>query len=106
MAKIELPHGYLAKDVDIGSIRLEGTVPAEPWPYHYEHHHHKHGCDHNRHGHDHEVLMVKFKRSEVIAVLPEGRHVPVHVTGMVNTTPFEGVDVIKVISDSHDCDRY
>jgi hypothetical protein len=41
--------------------------------------------------------MVKFRRSEVIALLPEGKHVPVHVTGMVNSTTFEGVDVIRVI---------
>jgi hypothetical protein len=103
VVKIELPHGYRAKDVDISSIRLEGTVHAEPWPHECRYSHHEHGCDHDRHGHNHEVLMVKFKRSEVIAVLPEGRHVPVHVTGMVGTTQFEGVDVIRVTSSGHCC---
>jgi aspartyl/asparaginyl beta-hydroxylase (cupin superfamily) len=43
------------------------------------------------------VLMVKFRRSAVIALLPEGRHVPVHVTGKVGSTLFEGVDIIRVI---------
>jgi hypothetical protein len=43
------------------------------------------------------VLKVKFKRSDVIAVLPAGNHVPVHVTGTVGGTPFEGVDIIRVI---------
>ncbi len=97
MVKIELPHGYRSRDVDISSIRLEGTVHAEAWPCEHHCHHHEHGCDHDRHGHHHEVLMVKFRRSEVLAVLPEGRHVPVHVTGMVGSTPFEGVDIIRVI---------
>ncbi|NTV37585.1 MAG: hypothetical protein HGA82_00045 [Anaerolineales bacterium] len=101
VVKIELPHGYRAKDVDISSIRLEGTVHAELWPHECHYHHHEHGCDHDRHGHHHEVLMVKFKRSEVIAVLPEGKRVPVHVTGMVKSTPFEGVDIIKVTSSGH-----
>lgn len=94
--EIELPHGYYAKDVDISSIRLEGTVLAELRPYEHHRHHHEHGCDHDRHGHDHETLMVKFRRSDVIVVLPVGQHVPVHVTGMVGTTQFGGVDVIKV----------
>jgi hypothetical protein len=103
VVRIELPHGYRAKDVDISSIRLEGAVHAELWPHECHYHHHEHGCDHDRHGHHHEVLMVKFKRSEVIAVLPEGKRVPVHVTGMVKSTPFEGVDIIKVTSSGHCC---
>ncbi len=97
LVKIELPHGHKAKDVDISSIRLEGTVPAESWPDEHHNRHHDHGCDHDRRGHDHETLMVKFKRSDVIAELPAGRHVPVHVTGVVGTTQFEGVDVIRVM---------
>jgi large repetitive protein len=97
LVKIELPHGYKATDVDISSIRLEGTAHAELWPYECHDHHHEHGCDHDRHEHHHEVLMVKFKRSEVIALLPEGKHVPVHVTGKVGSVNFEGVDIIRVI---------
>jgi hypothetical protein len=97
MVRIELPHGYRAKDVDISSIRLEGTVHAELWPFDCLHHFWEHGCHCNRHGHNHEVLMVKFRRCEVIAVLPAGCHVPVHVTGKVGSTPFEGVDIIRVI---------
>jgi len=33
----------------------------------------------------------------VIAVLPAGKHVPVHVSGKVGAVAFEGVDVIKVM---------
>jgi len=42
-------------------------------------------------------LMVKFKRSDVINLLPNRDKVPVHVTGTVGATTFEGVDVIRVI---------
>jgi hypothetical protein len=97
LVKIELPHGYKAKDVDISSIRLEGAVHAELSPYECHDNHHEHGCDRDRREHDHEVLMVKFKRSEVIALLPEGNHVPVHLTGKVGSAAFEGVDIIRVI---------
>lgn len=83
--EIELPHGYRAADVDISSIRLEGTVPAENSPYHIQH------------KKERDELTVKFRRSAVIAVLPEGKHVPVHVTGNVGSTQFEGVDIIRVI---------
>ncbi len=33
MVEIELPHGNNAKDIDISSILLKGTVHAESWPY-------------------------------------------------------------------------
>ena len=97
MAEIELPHGFNASDVDISSIRLEGTVPAVAWPREINKHHHEQGCDRDHGSHDHSELKVKFRRSEVIAVLPAGNHVPVHVTGTVAGTPFEGVDIIRVI---------
>jgi large repetitive protein len=43
-------------------------------------------------------LMVKFKRSDVIALLPTGEKVPIHVTGKVGSTIFDGVDIIRVIN--------
>jgi large repetitive protein len=97
MVEIELPHGYKASDVDISSIRLEGIVPAMAWPHEINKHHHEHGCEHDHARHDHSELKVKFRRSDVIAVLPAGDHVPVHVTGTVAGTPFEGVDIIRVL---------
>ena len=93
--EIELPKGYKAADIVISSIRLEGTVPAEVWPYEIHDHCSRHGQWSN--GHEQAELTVKFNRRAVIAVLPDGDHVPVHVTGMVGTTPFEGVDIIRVI---------
>ncbi|MDH4164481.1 MAG: hypothetical protein OEW15_17605 [Nitrospirota bacterium] len=97
MVEIELPHGYKAEDVDIASIRLEGTVQAVKWPHDRKKHHHKQGCEDDHAEHAHGELKVKFKRSEVIAVLPAGNHVPVHVTGMIAGTAFEGADIIRVI---------
>ncbi len=96
MVEIELPHGYHASDVDISSIRLEGVVPVETRPYnHYKHH--DNGCEHDHAEHEHDELKVKFDRSAVLAVLPNGNHVPVHVTGRIGSATFEGVDFIKVI---------
>jgi hypothetical protein len=82
---IEIPQGYKASDINLSSIRLEGSIPIEPWPINVQH---------GEHG---EELTVKFRRSDVISVLPEGQQVPVHVTGDVGSTPFEGVDIIRVI---------
>jgi hypothetical protein len=97
MVEIELPHGYHASDVDLSSIRLEGVVPAETRPYGRNKHHRDHGCEHDRAQHDHDELKVKFDRNSVIALLPTGDHVPVHVTGRIGSATFEGVDFIRVI---------
>jgi len=40
-------------------------------------------------------LMVKFKRSDAINVLPLGENVSVHVTGKVGPTSFNGVERSK-----------
>ncbi len=40
---------------------------------------------------------VKFKRSDVINILPVGDSVIVHVTGNVGSITFEGIDIIRVI---------
>jgi hypothetical protein len=83
---IELPAGHKVVDIDISSIRLEGTISAETWPYAIG--------DHDKDGIP--DLMVKFKRSAVINLLPNGEQVTVHVTGKVSTTSFDGVDIIRV----------
>ncbi len=97
MVEIELPHGYHASDVDLSSIRLEGVVPAETRPHERRKHHHDHGCEHDHAEHEHDELKVKFDRSSALAVLPIGDHVPVHVTGTIGNTAFEGVDFIRVM---------
>ncbi|MFZ3136431.1 MAG: CARDB domain-containing protein [Thermodesulfovibrionales bacterium] len=90
---IELPRlggsstGYNVNDIVISSIRLNGIIPAETWPYSIG--------DYDKDGI--KDLMVKFKRNDVINLLPSGDNVQVLVTGTVGTTTFEGVDVIRVI---------
>jgi large repetitive protein len=84
---IELPAGYRPADIDIPSIRLEGTIPAEARPYEIG--------DHDRDGIP--DLMVKFRRQHVIDLLKNGDGIPVHVTGKAGATPFEGVDTIRVL---------
>ena len=84
---IELPQGYNVNNIIISSVLFEGTIPVEPWPYSIG--------DYDKDGIP--DLMVKFNRSSVINILPNGDNVIVHVTGMVGTTTFEGVDIIRVI---------
>jgi len=83
---IKLPEGYDVADIDIGSIRLNGVVPAEEWSPTIGDHDHK-GISH---------LMVKFSRLAVQAIISVGE-VELTVTGLVNSTPFEGKDTIRVI---------
>jgi subtilase family serine protease len=84
---IELPSGYNVADIDVVSVKLEGNIPAELRPYALG--------DQDKDGIP--DLMVKFKRSDVINLLPDGNSVPVHVTGKVGSTTFEGIDIIRVI---------
>ena len=84
---IELPAGYDVANIDISSLMLNGTVPAESWPYALGDYDHDKIPD----------LMVKFDRNSVINLLPNGDKVKVTVTGTVGTSSFEGVDTIRVI---------
>jgi hypothetical protein len=95
-AEIEFPKGYCAKDADISSIRLEGTVPAEARPFELKHH--------DDHDDDHDScddeLKVKFRRSDVLAVLPaDSECATIHVTGSIGGTSFEGIDIIRIRTD-------
>lgn len=83
--KIGLPRGYKAADIDIASLRLNGTVPAELRPTSIQS------------KSDGDTLMIKFPRNGVIAVLTTGEQVAVHVSGKVGATAFEGVCIIRVI---------
>jgi subtilase family serine protease/squalene cyclase len=84
---VEIPEGHDVTDIVVSSILLEGTVPAETWPYNIG--------DHDKDGIP--DLMVKFRRDDVISLLPNGDYVQVQVTGEVGTITFEGVDTIRVI---------
>jgi len=84
---IEMPQGHNVSDIIISSILLEGAIHAETKPFSIGDNDHDGIPD----------LMVKFKRADVINILPNGDNVQVHVSGTVGAVTFEGVDVIRVI---------
>ena len=78
---------FPATDIDISSVRLNGTVPATP-------------AGRTALGdHDHDGipdLMVKFDRAAVNQTLFEGDHVPITVTGTIGTCSFASTDYVRV----------
>ena len=84
---LEPPAPFAASDIDIASIRLNGTVPVDPpAPTALG--------DHD--GNGVPDLMVKFNRVAVELTLSEGGSVPVVVTGTVDGRAFLGTDAIRV----------
>jgi uncharacterized repeat protein (TIGR02543 family) len=86
-AYIELPEGFDAQQIDISSIRLNGTVSALPKPT-------KLG-DHDRDGVP--DLMVRFSRAAVESLLTPGGQVQITIAGQVAGIGFRGTDTIQVI---------
>jgi beta propeller repeat protein len=86
---IELPRGYLVTQIDISSIRLNGTVPALAKP--------KAIGDYDKDGIP--DLMVKFDRAAVQKILALGNQVEITITGKVAGVDFEGSDTIRVIKE-------
>jgi len=85
---IELPEGYAAENIDVSTVTLEGTIPAESSPTQVG--------DHDDDGIP--DLMVKFDRQTLIGYLGESTgEVTLTLTGDVDGKPFEGSDTIIVI---------
>jgi len=84
---IELPEGYSVNEIDVSSIRLNGTIQAKLHPT-------KVG-DYDKDGV--KDLMVKFNRKTVKSILSIGTQT-ITITGTVSGIPFQGTDTIKVIS--------
>ena len=79
---------YAASQIDISSIRLNGSVPVDadaPTEF----------GDHD--GNGKPDLMVKFNRAAVELALTDGNQVPVTVTGTVDGQYFAGTDYMRVI---------
>jgi hypothetical protein len=79
---------FAASDIDISSVRLNGTVPvdlAAPTTL----------GDHDDDGVT--DLMVKFNRAAVELTVSEGENVSVTVSGMVDGHAFIGTDDIRVL---------
>jgi len=79
-AQITFAEGVYASNASASSIRLNGVVPVKRVVE-------KKG----------QVLVVKFDRAAVLAVLPLGSSVEVRVTGTLQGLPFAAVDHIRVI---------
>ena len=76
--------GANVADVDVGSILLEDLVQPLEWVWFDE---------------AENMLMVRFNRGDVQAVLSVGNNVDVKITGSFNDgTPFEGTGVVTVIN--------
>jgi hypothetical protein len=88
---IELPEGYDVNDIDVASVRFEGSLPPAEKPY---------GVGDED---EDEIpdLMVKFARAEAGSLLTVGDSVEVTVSGMVLGETFLGTDVIKVFMPGH-----
>jgi hypothetical protein len=78
---------FLAQDIDISTVLLNGAVPAEPDRWVIE--------DVNQNGID--ELIVNFDRALVQSVLPQGDSVEVVITGTAGTRTFAGLDTIRTI---------
>jgi hypothetical protein len=76
-----------AGDIDVSSIRLNGTVPVDAAAATALGDHDGDGVP---------DLMVKFDRVAVELTVSEGESVPVTVTGTLDDHPFSGADSIRV----------
>ena len=88
-ARIELPLPHDARDVDLGSVRLNAAVLASS-------NHADTKAAGSRSG-NRGIAHVKFSRDAVIDALDGDGTVEVNVTGYVGGTHFEGTDVIRLI---------
>lgn len=89
---IELGESYDVADIDVSTIELNGTVPAEEKP-----------ADIGDYDEDNiPDLMVKFDRDSVQEILEVGDEVEIVITGELTGTSFEGTDTIRVIDKSND----
>lgn len=88
---VELPEDYDVRDIDISTILLNDTIPAERHPTGIE----------DEDGDGIQGLMVKFRRAEVIswiATVQEAKSgdLALKVTGeLCSGTEFEGIDMLR-----------
>ena len=90
-AFLEPPTPYRADEIDLASIRLQGSLPiAQNAPSEIG--------DHD--GNGVQELMVKFSRSDLELLLGSGSSVSVSITGLVAGHCFSGHDVVRIIHAS------
>ena len=92
---IELPEEYDVNDIDVASVRFEGSLPAAEKPYGV-------GDEDQDEIPD---LMVKFARAGVGSLLAWGDSVEVTVSGAVLGETFSGTDIIRVFMPGRHAER-
>jgi hypothetical protein len=80
---LHVPAPYAASQIDVASIRLNGTVTVSGAP---------------RIEDQGSTLRVTFARADVVATLAAGDSVPVVVTGTIAKRPFEGSDTVHFLA--------
>lgn len=80
------PHS--AREVDLASVRLQGSVPADR----------SSGITREPGGTGTETLVLRFDRASVAAILPAGEHVPVTVTGTLGNGSFAATTTVRVLT--------
>ena len=83
-ALLTFSEGCNVADVDVATILLQEQIQPLDWVWYDE---------------EENLLMVRFDREDVQAVLSVGNNVDVKITGsFFDGTPFEGTGVVKVIN--------
>jgi len=97
-AYIELPEGYSSRDVNVSTIMLNGTIPAEMRPIARE------KCNYD----EIPIIMVKFERQKLIDLILRNYEftdkfgvVTLTITGKLKAGTFQGSTSIKVIMPKH-----
>jgi len=86
-AHLEFPTGYDPAEVQLDSVRLNGTVAAAPNFFEITDWNHNHVPD----------LALKFPRDAVEATLGEGNQVPITIKGTIGASCFTGTTLVRVI---------
>jgi hypothetical protein len=86
-AYIERSSDYDASEINVSSLLLEGSMPAEIHPVEIGDHNSNNISD----------LMVKFDRAEVEDIITPSSQVELTITGKTNSDiPLEGSDIIRI----------
>ena len=86
-AMLTFPAPYSASDVDLASVRLQGSVPADP----------SSAVVRGRGRERAEVLVLRFDRALAARALRPGERIAVSVAGMVGAARFAATDTIRVL---------
>jgi len=85
---VEFPLAYSPHEVDVSTVLLQDTIPAEEDKVEFR--------DTDGDNADDQIVL-KFDRGMFQDVLPQGEYVPVSITGWIRDRDFAGTDTIRTI---------